>query len=235
MKFTASLLPLAFIVGTAAPLRADQADDAIVAAMKLSSAVNYSWKTTVNQNSHASEINGKTSTAGYSLLTFIGYAGGPSGGSGTNAVFMGDSKYVVETSSGSWLSPGGVSAASNDGAGNNRSNGSGRSPLALTRRRTRTRGNRGSSGGLGGGGQRGRSGDGSSGTDSNAPASTTPRLPTGISLPHEDLAIIAANYTDMHFADGVVSGKLTEFGVAAIRRRRMVRLARSSSGSRTAP
>jgi len=67
-------------------------------------------------------------------------------------------------------------------------------------------------GGMGGGAQRSRSGGGNRGADSDTAASALPRLPTGINLPHEELAIIAANYTDMHFEDGVVSGKLTQFG-----------------------
>ena len=61
---------------------------------------------------------------------------------------------------------------------------------------------------IGGGSQRGRSGGGSQ----NSPASASPRLPAGINLPHEELAIVAANYTDTHLEEGVFSGKLTQSG-----------------------
>jgi hypothetical protein len=40
-----------------------------------------------------------------------------------------------------------------------------------------------------------------------------PRLPAGINFPHEELSIIAANYTEMHFDGAVAGGTLTESGV----------------------
>jgi len=58
----------------------------------------------------------------------------------------------------------------------------------------------------GGGSQRSRSGGGSQ----NSSDSARPKLPAGINLPHEELAILAANNTDVHLENGVVSGKLTQ-------------------------
>src|SRR4051812_12987290 len=87
-------------------VRADVGDDAIVAAMNTSSAANYTWTATIEQNGHSAEIRGKTNNGGYSLITFVGFtpasvvARGGSGttpSSGTNTVFLGDSKYVVES------------------------------------------------------------------------------------------------------------------------------------------
>jgi hypothetical protein len=211
------LLPLlALLNGAATFVRADQADDAIAAAMKLSAAINYSWTTTLVQNSHTSTITGKTSAAGYSLLTFTGFSGSGTNfsakpGGGVNTVFLGDSKYVIDNN-GTWVMPTDTSrsaAAADTGkessTGNNNSGGS-------SGRGRRSRG--GGIGGIGGGGSPGqRRGSGSnSGDQDTAATASGPKLPSGVNLPHEELAIIASNYSDMHTADGVVSGTLTEWG-----------------------
>ena len=83
--------------------RADTADTAIVAAMKLSSAPNYSWTTSIEQGARTTGETGKTNESGFSLVTFTNATTtGTSAGSGrtgnggdTNTVFLGDSKYVV--------------------------------------------------------------------------------------------------------------------------------------------
>ena len=73
--------------------------------MKLSSVVNYSWTTTTNWNAHTLGIQGKTSASGYSLLTFTGYAGSPSGGTGTSAVFRSGHTWVGSAASSSLQRP----------------------------------------------------------------------------------------------------------------------------------
>jgi hypothetical protein len=155
------------------------------------------------------EIQGKTSAAGYSLLTFVGFSTGgvstaKSGtGGGVNTVFLGDNKYVVE-SNGNWVIPSDVSSPpAPAGTGNQNVAGTGGSSGARGKR------NRGASGGTGASGQRRGSGGGEPDASS---ATASPKLPAGVNLPHEELAIVAANYAEMHFEDAVVSGKLTEWG-----------------------
>ena len=205
-----SLLFPILLVGAAAFVRADQTDDAIVAAMKLSTATGYSWTATINQNSHPLEIHGKTSTDGYSLLTFVGYSAGGGAatansgtGGGVNTVFLGDNKYVVE-SHGNWVTPSDVSSLPAQSAAGNRT---AAGPSGSTG--TRGRRSRGVTGGAGSSGQRRQSGGEE--PDPSA-AKVTPKLPAAVNLPHEELAIVAANYTEMHVEDAVVSGKLTEWG-----------------------
>lgn len=202
------LLPI--LLGAAAFVRADQADDAIGAATKLSAATSYSWTTTISQKSRTTEIHGKTSTAGYSLLTFgTSAAGGGAStaksgtGGGVNTVFMGDSKYVVERN-GSWVLHSDASPASADASSQNAAASSGSSPSGAGGRRSR-----GGSGGSGAVAQRRQTGGGQSDV---SPATVTPKLPDGVNLPHEELAIVAANYAEKHFDGTVVSGKLTEWG-----------------------
>jgi len=204
------LFPL-LIGGATAFVRADQTDDAIIAAMKLSNMASYSWSATLNQDSHALQIHGQTSIGGYSLLTFVGFAGGSGSSSsnsgtsgGVNTVFLGDNKSVVE-SNGNWVTPIALSPASEPTDTGNRT--AGGSAGTSGRRAGRNRGTGGGSGGGGPGtsGQRGRS----SATTQDAPTGS-PRIPTAINLPHEQLAIVAANYTEVHVEDAVVSGKLTD-------------------------
>jgi hypothetical protein len=209
MKRGIFLLFSALLGGAAALVRADQADDAIVAAMKLSTATSYSWTATISQNSHPLEIRGKTSAAGYSLLTFVGSSAGggasaaKSGSSGVNTVFLGDDKYVVE-SNGTWVIPSDVSSPPAQAETSNRNAGGTAGSSGARGKR-----GRGASGGTGAPAQRRGSGGGE--PDSSS-ATVRPKLPSGVNLPHEELAIVAANHADMHVEDGVVNGKLTEWG-----------------------
>ncbi len=209
----------------AAGVRADQADDVIVAAMKLSASPNYSWGTTIEEGSRTTVISGQTNESGFSLITFnrsgasgSSPAGGRSGSGGdTNTVFLGDSKYVVQTDSG-WSSPGsqpadssstsnsGNRSAGTGGGGTYGSRGGGNSGLNLGGVNLGGGGRRG--GGSGGGSRGSRGKNASEDSSTNTPA----RLSSGINLPHEELAIIVANYTDLHFDAEVVSGTLTESG-----------------------
>jgi hypothetical protein len=192
----------------AAVARADPADDAIVAGMKLSASPNYSWTTTTDRGAQTAVMRGQTNSSGYSLVTFVGYSlsggssGGRSSGSGNEipAVFLGDSKYVVQ-GDGGWTTP----SALPDNSSSSSSNGTGR---------TRS----GSGGGLSGGGtglSTGRRSGSRSSRSSNTDSGTggLPGLPAGINLPHEELAIIVANYTDLHSDGSIASGGLTEIGV----------------------
>ena len=212
MKRGLALLFHALLGGAATFVRADQAGDAIAAAMKLSNASSYSWTTTINQNSHQSEIHGKTSDAHYSLLTFVGDSAGggastaKSGTGGVNTVFRGDDKYVVERN-GNWVIPSDVpplpaQAETSTRNTTNTGNTAGSSG-------SRGKRGRGMGGGIGASGQR-RGSSGGESDSSSVPVS--PKLPTGVNLPHEELAIIAANYAEMHTEDSGVSGKLTEWG-----------------------
>jgi hypothetical protein len=209
MKRGVSLLYPALLCGAALLARADATDDAMVAAMKFSTTTTYSWAATLNQNSHDLEIHGKTSVGSYSLVTFVGYASAGGGastasssaGGGVNAVFLGDNKFVVQ-SNGNWVNPGNVSPPSEQSdPGNQNTAGSGGSSGKRGGR------NRGMGGGMGTSGQRGRS---SGGTRDSSSATGSPKLPSGINLPHEQLAIVAANYAEIHLEGGVVNGKLTE-------------------------
>jgi hypothetical protein len=185
--------------------RADQADDAIVAGMKLSASPNYSWTTTTDRGSQTAVMRGQTNSSGYSLVTFVGYSlssgsAGRSSGSGNEipAVFLGDSKYVVQ-GDGGWTTPSALSTASSSSSNSNTSSG-------------RTRG----TGGTGGTGMTtGRRGGNRSsrGSSSDSDVAGLPALPAGINLPHEELAIIVANYTDLHSDGSIASGALTEIGV----------------------
>ena len=211
MKRGSSLLFSVLLGSATAFVRADQTDDAIVAAMKLSTAVSYSWATAISQNSRHLEIDGKTSADGYSLLTFVGYSAGgvaasaakSGAGGGVNTVFLGDNKYVVENN-GNWVVPSDVSSAPAPAETSNRT-------AASTGGASGTRGkrNRGVGGGTGAPGQRRPSGSGEADASSSG---VSPKLPAGVNLPHEELAIVAANYAEMHVEEGGVSGKLTEWG-----------------------
>jgi hypothetical protein len=65
---------------------------------------------------------------------------------------------------------------------------------------------------MGGGGGLGQRRNSGGGTQESAASSPSPRLPPGLNLPHEQLAVIAANYSELRAEDGGVSGKLTQSG-----------------------
>jgi hypothetical protein len=214
MKCSNAVFASAVFISAAGFVRADPTDEAIVAAMKLSTVINYSWSTTISEKSRSLEIHGKTSADGYSLLTFTGYAAGAGAstarsgtGGGVNTVFLGDSKYVVENN-GNWVTPGSAASAGTDSASNAQSEPN-PAPASATRGKRSRGGIGGSAGGANSGSRRS-----SAGNDPDSTSATTgrPKLPAGVNLPHEELAIIAANYTDMHSEGGVVTGKLTDWG-----------------------
>ena len=208
--------------------RADPAGAVIVAATKLSEADNYSWISSTERDSRTAEMRGKTNSAGYSLVTFLGYAppvappGGRSvhsdiPGDSIHTVWMGDTKYVIQVGD-NWTSldgpsdtsaKSGTASRSASGGGTSRVDaGSGMSGSGLDN------GGLGrSGGGRRGGGGRGRGsrsggGGGSGDTEMGAPA----RFPAGINLPHEELGLIMVNYTNLHMEGEVISGTLTQIG-----------------------
>jgi hypothetical protein len=163
-------------------------------------------------------MRGQTNTGNaYSLVTFIGFDAAPSpvragaatgsaaSAPATNAVFLGNDKYVVETPQG-WVAPTGTAAASDDAAKNSRGGGSPGARSGGGARGTRGGGARGA-GGMGGG-SRGRSG---AGGEVSASSNRT-KLPASINLPHEELAIIAANYVELRSEKDAYVGKLTPAG-----------------------
>jgi hypothetical protein len=209
-------LPLAV---AATVLRADPAGDAFAAAMSLSTQANYTWTAQISRNGRTTAINGQAMPGSYALATF-GAAPPKTGASptssasapvtgGKKAVYLGD-KYVVEAPQGGWGAPVDAPAARDDSDSSARNNGN-RSG-ARGGGGGGMRGARGGSrGGVGGGGSRGGSGSSSSGRGSDT-GSANAGAPGAINLPHEELSLIATNYTELHPEDGGVSGKLSSTG-----------------------
>ena len=211
MKLFTALFASALLLSAAALVRADPTDDAIVAAMKLSTVGNYSWTTKIALKSRTLEMRGKTTADGYSLLTFAGYAGpapssAKSGAAGeVNPVLLGDSKYVVDNN-GTWVTPTTAFVAST-GSDSGSRNEPGNTTSASARGKRSRSGVGGGAGGASSGQRRS-----SSGSDSESASAGRPKLPAGVNLPHEELAIVAANYTDMKIEGDTVTGKLTDWG-----------------------
>ena len=140
-------------------------------------------------------------------MTFVGYSlssgssSGRSSGSGNEipAVFLGDSKYVVQ-GDGGWTTPSALSTASSSSSNSNTSSG-------------RTRGTGGSGGGMTTLAARRQSQLRAAAVPQTLTSAVSPAPPAGINLPHEELAIIVANYTDLHSDGSIASGSLTEIGV----------------------
>jgi hypothetical protein len=199
-------VPCVLALAVTSALCADPADDALAVAMKLSAASSYSWATHIERGGHASDIKGQTGGGGYSLLTFTGFSAPSSpGGAGTNAVFLGDDKYVIETGQG-WVTPSTAPSLADESGSSSRNTTRGGSSGGGG---MRNRGGGGARGVAGGGGARGRSGN--NGNQDGA-STANPRLPAGINLPHEELSIIVTNSTDLHLEGGVLSGKLLPSG-----------------------
>jgi hypothetical protein len=127
---------------------------------------------------------------------------------GKKAVYLGD-KYVVEAPQGGWSTPVAAPAASDDSdPGNTRSGNRGGARGGGGGMRGARGGSRG---GVGGGGSRGGGGGSGSGRGSDT-SSANANVPGALNLPHEELSLIATNYTELHPEDGGVSGKLSSTG-----------------------
>ncbi len=227
MKLTT--LACCLLIPGVAAARADPADTVILAATKLSEAANYSWISSTERDSRTAEMRGKTNSAGYSLVTFLGYAppvappGGRSvhsdvPGDSIHTVWMGDTNYVIQVGD-DWTrldgpsetsaKPGNASRSASRGDTSRASGGGGMSGSGLD-----SSGLGGTGGGRrGGGGGRGRGsrsggGGGSDNSEMGAPA----RFPAGINLPHEELGLMMVNYTNLHLEGEIISGTLTQIG-----------------------
>ncbi|MSU24079.1 MAG: hypothetical protein EXS32_09700 [Opitutus sp.] len=177
-------------------VRGSPTDAAIVAAMKLTEAPNYSWVTSVDDDARSYDITGQTNLAGpgdFSLVDLPMVAAVrrrvPSRGSANSdnqvtAIYTGDEKYVIQTPDG-WKKPDELSQTSRGESTNQR----------------------GGSAGGGFGGKRGRRG---AGGGERGPVPPYSNLQTSLSRPHEEIGIIIAGYTDIKTEGDVVSGTLSE-------------------------
>jgi hypothetical protein len=178
--------------GHSLPLAAGPAETAIVAAMKLPDAPNYSWITAVDDDARSYEITGKTDRAtDYSLVTMpmVGAVRGRTARSGAavdnqaTVLFKGDERFVVETNDG-WF----------------------------TTEELRPAGARGGNPGGPGSGRRGRRGGGFPGAPGGdgRPVPAYSNLQKNLSRPHDEIAIIVAGYVELKVEDGVASGTLND-------------------------
>src|SRR4051812_46643685 len=107
-KIMKLVLAACLFTAGAALVQATPADSALVAAMKLPDAANYSWMTTVDDDARSYTIEGQTDRASdYSLVTMPVVAtirrragtGSSNSGNVSTVVFRGDEKFVVEVDS----------------------------------------------------------------------------------------------------------------------------------------
>ena len=200
-----SFIP-AFLVGAAA--MAGPADSAIVAAMKIPEAPNYSWRAEVVDDARSYEIIGATDRAtDYSLVTLplpsnAPSRRGPGGSRGptsnvTTVVFKGAIQYAVQVDE-AWRLPSELPSSSGRRSGGpGGPPGSGRPP---------------GSGGPPGSSGRGR---GPGGGEAGKPAAYS-NVQNSLSRPHEEIGVIVAGASDFKSEDGVISGKLTEIAAALL-------------------
>jgi hypothetical protein len=191
----AALASLLSVLASASS-HAGPAESAIVAAMKLPDAPNYSWVAEVDDDARSYQIVGKTDrVTDYSLVTMpmvaaVRRRAGRSSSAVDNqasVIFKGDEKFVLETVDG-WRKPEELSVGA---------------------------GGRNARGGFPGGGARGRGGrrGGAGNPFPNEDGSTLPaysNLQKTLSRPHEEIGIIVAGYTELKAEDGVITGPLNE-------------------------
>ena len=208
MILKASFCCAVFATGVA--VRAGPAETAIVEAMKLTDARNYSWMTDVVDDARSYTIEGKTDLADAKDLSLVTLpmpartrrAPGRSGDTSqaqTTAIFKGDEKYVIETPDG-WKRSDELSDPNGRYGGRRGGYGGYGGPGGYGGRGGNPRGGRTSSG------DGGRTSSGEGGRSSFSLGN----LPPTLSRPHEEIAIIVAGYTELKpEADGV-SGTLSE-------------------------
>lgn len=206
---------LAALLATTA-IHAGPAEAAIVAAMKLPDAANYSWSTNVDDDARSYAIDGQTDRAtDYSLVTMpLVAAARRSAGTGTsnsgnlsNSIFKGDEKCVVQVDS-AWKTIDELAASapsmSSGGYGSGFPSMGGWGGM-------RGRGRRGMMGGMGPRGfpsNAGSNGDGG-GTDGRQMPPYS-NLQKTLSRPHEELGIIVAGAGELKVEGDVVSGTLSD-------------------------
>lgn len=180
-------------------------ESAIVAAMKLPDAPNYSWQTEIVDDARTYEIVGATDRAtDYSLVTMplvnaVARRAPRGGGASSNVatvIFKGAEQCVIQSDEG-WRKPDEASSAEERGSG----------------RRGGFGGPSGGGGLPGMGGPRGRGSRGGSrypgGTESG-PALSYSNLQNTLSRPHEEIAIIVAGAADLKVDGDVITGSLSE-------------------------
>ena len=178
-------------------LRAVSSDAAIVAAMKLPDAANYTWTSTVDDDARSYTVDGQTDRASdLSLVTMPMVAtvrrragtGTANSDNFSTVVFKGDEKCVVQVDSG-WKTAEELASTARAGA----------------------RG--GYPGGLDGTSRRGRRGVGGfpgGGPDGSRPPVAYSNLQKTLSRPHEEIGIIVATATDLKVDGDIVSGTLSD-------------------------
>lgn len=208
MKFPLHLL-LAMLLAVPT-LRALSPETAIVAAMKLSDAPNYSWSTSVDDDARSYAIDGQTdrssdlSLVNMPMVAAVRRRAGTGTANSDNlstVAFKGDEKLVVEIDS-AWKTPEEL-ASSGNGAG--RGGYSGGYPGGWGGGR---RGRRG--GGFPGGGFPSDSGNSRDGGGDGRRTPAYSNLQKTLSRPHEELGIIVATATDLKVEGDVVSGTLSD-------------------------
>ncbi len=176
-------------------LVAGPTDTAIVAAMKLPDAKNYSWVTTVEDDARTYNISGQTDQSDFSLVTMpmvaavrrrVGRGSAPSDNQ-VEAIFKGAERCVLRTPDG-WKTPAELAdqarAAARGGPG-----GAGFPGGAFP----------------GGGPPRGRRGAGH-------PPAPYSNLQSNLARPHEEVGVIVGSYTDIRAEGDVITGTLSETG-----------------------
>jgi hypothetical protein len=187
---------LALVLACLGPaLIAGPTDTAIVAAMKLPDAKNYSWVTTVEDDARTYNISGQTDQSDFSLVTMpmvaavrrrVGRGSAPSDNQ-VEAIFKGAERCVLRTPDG-WKTPAELAdqarAAARGGPG-----GAGFPGGAFP----------------GGGPPRGRRGAGH-------PPAPYSNLQSNLARPHEEVGVIVGSYTDIRAEGDVITGTLSETG-----------------------
>lgn len=201
MKSPVALACLA--AALAAVARAGPTEDAIVAAMKLSDTPNYAWTATVTDDARTYDIIGRTSKAGYSrvkmpLVNAVRRRlGRTSSEVDANYIFRGNVVCVIETEKG-WRRPDELAATDFEEDLTPPAVGpTGHAPIIggppLSTRSPAARRGRGGRGG-------------------ERPEPLYSNIQLGISLPHEELAVIVGSHTSFVLEGDTVTGVLTDLG-----------------------
>jgi hypothetical protein len=201
-RFLSAWLSLGLLSSAA---RAGPTETAIIAVMRLSEQLNYSWVATVSDDARTYDIHGKATRGSFTAVKMpaINSIRRQLGRSVTDThiemIFLGNVNCVIETDKG-WLRPEELPPAISSGndslhpAGNIGAPTSGgtRSRLGIT---SRTR----------------HHGSGSSGPKSSADRSYS-NLQLAISHPHEELGVIVGSHQEFNVEGDVVTGTLTDLG-----------------------
>jgi hypothetical protein len=199
MKFSALACFAFSALGSA--VHAGSAESAIVAAMKLPDAPNYSWRTSIDDDARSYAIDGKTNRSDdLSLVEMPMVAavrrrsarGASNSDNIVEAAFKGDEKVVLHVND-KWQTPDELRAAAEAALSNGRGGG----------------GFYGGGSGRRGGGPGGRGGRGGRGDGSVPPYSN---LQQTLSRPHEEVAILVANAVDLKAEPDGLSGALSDTG-----------------------